>query len=108
MTDFVMKRLVVFVVLLGGTLAASSWAGQKSDTSAASTPDDRIVDQVRVRLAGDPDIRGGSLDVDSKDGVVVIKGRVDTEKDKAKATKVAKKVKGVKSVDNELSVGPPA
>jgi len=99
-----MKRLVVLVVLL----ASSSWAVQKLDTTTASTPDDRIVDQVRVRLAGDPDIRGGSLEVDSKDGVVVIKGRVDSEKDKAKATKVAKKVKGVKSVDNELSVGPPA
>ena len=102
--DFVMKRLIIFVVLL----ASSSWAGQKLDTTTASTPDDRIVDQVRVRLAGDPDIKGGTLEVNSKDGVVVIKGRVETEKDKAKATKVAKKVKGVKSVDNELSVGPPA
>ena len=42
-----------------------------------------------------------------KNGEVVIKGRVDTEKGKTKATKLAKKVKGVKSVDNELSVGPP-
>jgi osmotically-inducible protein OsmY len=43
-----------------------------------------------------------------KDGVVTIKGRVDTDKGKTKATKLAKKVKGVKEVDNELVVGPPA
>ena len=52
-------------------------------------------------------MKGGALDVTVKDGAVVIKGRVDTEKGKSKATKLAKKVKGVKSVDNELSVGPP-
>jgi osmotically-inducible protein OsmY len=45
--------------------------------------------------------------VSVKDGDVVIKGRVDTEKGKRKATHLAKKVKGVKSVDNQLSVGPP-
>ncbi len=79
-------------------------AGQ---TPAASTEDDRIVDQVRMRLAGDADVKGGALDVTVKDGEVVIKGRVDTEKGKNKATHLAKKVKGVKSVDNQLSVGPP-
>jgi osmotically-inducible protein OsmY len=39
--------------------------------------------------------------------VVKIAGRVTTEKGKSKATKLAKKVKGVKTVDNELTVGPP-
>ena len=73
----------------------------------ASTPDDRISDQVRMRLAGDPDVKGGADDVTVHDGVVTIKGRVDSEKGKNKATKLAKKVKGVKQVDNELQVGPP-
>ena len=83
-----------------------SWAtGQK--TAEASTNDDRIVDQIRMKLAGDQDVKGGALDVSAKDGDVVIKGRVDTEKGKSKATRLAKKVKGVKSVDNELEVGPP-
>jgi osmotically-inducible protein OsmY len=76
--------------------------GQKT----AST-DDRISDQVRMKLATDPDVKGGALDVTVADGVVTIKGRVDTDKGKSKATKLAKKVKGVKSVDNELEVGPP-
>ncbi len=53
-------------------------------------------------------MKGGALDVTVKDGVVVLKGRVDTEKGKTKATKLAKKVKGVKEVDNELTVGSPA
>jgi osmotically-inducible protein OsmY len=97
-----MKRLLAFALILGGTFAQSpSMAFQKSNT------DDRISDQVRMRLATDADVKGGALDVTVQDGVVVIKGRVDTEKGKNKATKLAKKVKGVKSVDNQLAVGPP-
>jgi osmotically-inducible protein OsmY len=99
-----MKRLLACLLLLAGTLAQSAFSGQQP---AVATEDDRIIDQVRMRLAGDPDVKGGALDVTVKDGEVVIKGRVDTDKGKSKATKLAKKVKGVKSVDNELSVGPP-
>jgi len=99
-----MKRLLVSLVLFAGAVAQPAFSAQKQ---SASTEDDRIIDQVRMRLAGDADVKGGALDVSVKDGDVVIKGRVDTEKGKSKATKLAKKVKGVKSVDNELSVGPP-
>ena len=100
-----MKRLLVSLVLFAGAVAQPVFSGQKPP---ASTDDDRIIDQVRMRLAGDADVKGGALEVTVKDGDVVIKGRVDTEKGKSKASKLAKKVKGVKSVDNELSVGPPA
>ncbi len=69
--------------------------------------DDRIIDQVRMRLTTDQDVKGGADEVTVQNGVVTIKGRVDSDRGKSKATKLAKKVKGVKSVDNELSVGPP-
>jgi hyperosmotically inducible periplasmic protein len=94
-----MKRLLAAALLIFSTLAA----GQK-----VSNSDDRISDQIRMKLATDPDVKGGALDVSVRDGVVTIKGRVDTDKGKSKATKLAKKVKGVKDVDNELQVGPPA
>jgi osmotically-inducible protein OsmY len=97
-----MKRLALLVVLGGVLLSPAFGAGQKPGA------DDRISDQVRMRLATDADVKGGALDVTVKDGVVTIKGRVDTDKGKTKATKLAKKVKGVKEVDNELVVGPPA
>jgi osmotically-inducible protein OsmY len=93
-----MRFFVAILVLLTGSFAAA----QKS-----VPPDDRISDQVRMKLATDPDVKGGALDVAVQDGVVTIKGRVDTDKGKQKATKLAKKVKGVKDVDNELVVGPP-
>ena len=66
--------------------------------------DDTIFDQVRLKLAGDPDVRGGALDVAVKDGVVTLKGRVDKESYKGRAEKLVKKVKGVKGVVNQLVV----
>ena len=77
-----------------------------SDKNAPPT-DDRIYDQVRMKLTDDPDVKGGALEVVVKEGTVKITGRVTTEKGKSKASKLAKKVKGVKNVDNELTVGPP-
>ena len=93
-----MKRFVAVCLFFTASFAVA----QKPANS-----DDRILDQVRMRLATDPDVKGGALDVSVHEGVVTIKGRVDTDKNKSKASKLAKKVKGVKDVDNELVVGPP-
>ncbi|MFL6352782.1 MAG: BON domain-containing protein [Bryobacteraceae bacterium] len=98
-----MKRFFVVVLLFGGVLGQAIFAANQK----ASNSDDRISDQVRMRLATDQDVKGGALDVFVKEGTVTIKGRVDTEKGKNRATKLAKKVKGVKDVDNQLTVGPP-
>lgn len=104
-----MKNLVGCCLLSAVSLLipASAAAQKPAAAAAVSTEDDRMLDQVRMRLAGDADVKGGALEVTVKDGAVVLKGRVDTEKGKNKATHLAKKVKGVKSVDNQLTVGPP-
>ena len=100
-----MKGFAAVVLFLA---AAAVWGTPMAQQkSAPGNPDDRISDQVRMRLATDADVKGGALDVSVKDGVVTIKGRVDTDKGRNRATKLAKKVKGVKEVDNELVVGPP-
>lgn len=72
----------------------------------APVNDDTIFDQVRLKLASDPDVRGGALDVQVKDGIVTLKGRVDKEGFKQRAEKLTKKVKGVKGVVNQLLVEP--
>ena len=71
---------------------------------AADKPvtDDSISDYVRLRLAGDADVKGGALTVDVKNGVVTIGGTVETPHQKDKAAKLAKKVKGVKQVVNNI------
>ena len=69
--------------------------------------DDFIYDQVRRKLANDPDVKGGALEVTVKDGVVTIKGMLEKEGQKSKAEKLASKTHGVKKVINEIRLGPP-
>ena len=73
-------------------------------TPALRADDDLIFDQVRQKLNNDPDVKGAKLQIDVKDGVVTLKGSVASEKYKAKAEKLTRKVAGVKDVVNQLTV----
>ena len=68
--------------------------------------DGELIDQVRVRLANDPEVGGLNIDVAVTQGAVTLTGKVRNDKQKIKAEKVAKKVKGVTSVDNRLVISP--
>jgi osmotically-inducible protein OsmY len=92
-----LPRLIAVLLLM--TLVLPMLTAQQKAGS-----DDAIFDTVRQRLASDPDVRGAALDVSVKDGVVTIKGRVHTEKGRKKATELTQKVKGVKSVENQLKL----
>ena len=74
--------------------------------AAADKPvsDDLIYDLVRQKLAGDQVVKGGALTVEVKNGAVTLGGNVQSEKQKAKAERLAHKVKGVKSVSNQIKV----
>ena len=94
MTRFV-AFLLSFVICLAPLFAQK---GAKNDGE--------IHDQVLIKLAGDQDVKGTGIDVDVKDGVVTLIGKVENDKIKSRAEKLAKHVKGVKSVVNQLTVGP--
>jgi hyperosmotically inducible protein len=73
---------------------------------AADKPvsDDLITNLVRIKLAEDSVVKGGALEVETKGGVVTLSGNVHSQKQKDKAEHLAHKVKGVKSVNNQLKV----
>ena len=85
--------LVVLLLLAGVRLAADK-----------PITDDTVYNQVRIKLADDPVVKGGGLQVDVKQGVVTLSGTVELEVQKEKAAKVAKKVKGVKEVINHIEL----
>ena len=85
--------LAVFFLLASACLAADK-----------KITDDYIYDTVRIKLASDQVVKGGGLKVDVKQGVVTLSGTVDQQNQKDKATKVARKVKGVKQVVNNIEI----
>jgi osmotically-inducible protein OsmY len=93
-----MNLKIFLPVILSLSLFGAALAAEKQ------TSDDAIYDYVRRKLASDPVVKGGGLQVDVKQGVVTLRGTVEDQKQKDKAAKLAKKVAGVKSVDNELQV----
>ena len=93
------KRFVTALVLMC-VFAASTLAANKP-------PDDNFIyDSVREKLSGDVTVKGATIDVDVKDGVVTLKGTVQDSQQKSKAENLVKKVKGVKSVVNNIQISP--
>ncbi len=90
------KLFAISMVLI--LLAAACLAADKP------VSDDVIYDQVRIKLAGDPVVKGGGFSVDVKQGVVTLAGVAETERQKDRAAKLAKKVNGVKQVINNIAV----
>ncbi|MGA2715148.1 MAG: BON domain-containing protein [Bryobacteraceae bacterium] len=76
---------------------------------AAAKPvsDDFLVDTIRQKLAADPVVKGGAIEVIAKDGTITLRGTVEEDKQKNKAEKIAKKVSGVKGVVNEIKLARP-
>jgi osmotically-inducible protein OsmY len=90
-------RIRIATWLLAGSLA---WLPAQTEP-----PRDAVLrDQVSLALALDPDVRGNAIVVEVKDGAVTLHGRVPNKKAREKATRLAKKIKGVKSVDNQLKL----
>src|ERR1700691_2340695 len=90
------KTLISFFVIFA--LAAGTLAAQKH------VSDDQIYDNVRRKLADDQVVKGGAMEVEVKDGVVTLRGKVEYGEQKIKAEKLTRKVSGVKQVDNQLVV----
>ncbi len=72
--------------------------------AGARIDDAQITTQVKTGLSTDKDLSAGQIDVDTKDGVVTLKGMAPTAAAKARAAEIARNVKDVKSVDNQLQV----
>jgi hyperosmotically inducible periplasmic protein len=69
--------------------------------------DSWLTAKTKIALYSDDRIKGGQVSVETVDGEVSLRGKVDSDDVKAAAASVAKAVEGVKSVRNDLQVVPP-
>jgi hyperosmotically inducible periplasmic protein len=74
------------------------------DTSVMD-PDVLISEQVKAALASNPDFGAVKVDVHSRDGEVTLRGQVPDPVARDRATEIARAVRDVKSVDNQLTLG---
>lgn len=90
--------------------AAMQSAGNKmeqgSQAAKEKIDDATITAQVSAGLAKDPDLSAIKIDVDTVNGSVTLNGPATTPAAKQRAETIASAVKGVTSVNNQLTVAP--
>lgn len=74
---------------------------------ACSKTDPGITTAVKTRFAADDTVKAYQINVDTKDGVVTLKGEVDTQAGKGRAIEVARNTEGVRDVVDALTVTTP-
>lgn len=103
------------------SVAAAPAAARRDDTRAMGAPsmslasaiasaapehndDASITREVNAAIAGDRELRRLKIDVDTENGIVTLSGPTPTASAKAHADEVARTVKGVVSVNNQLTL----
>jgi hyperosmotically inducible protein len=79
------------------TANATAKAGQVLDDGA-------ITAAVKAGILAEPGLKVLQIDVDTKDGRVMLTGSADSPANVSRAAQIASNVDGVKSVDNRLAV----
>ena len=70
--------------------------------------DSWVTSKTKIALFADERVKGTQVSVDTKNGVVHLRGKVDSNEAKSAAAEVAKGIEGAKSVKNDLQVVSPA
>jgi osmotically-inducible protein OsmY len=99
--------VLAFLALFMTALPLAFALDEKSP-AAKDRPDAWVAAKAKIVLWTDNDVEGSDIDVDVKDGVVILKGSAGTEAAKAEAERRVKALDGVKEVRNLVQIVPAA
>ena len=92
------------------TKDATKKGAEKTKDAVATTGevinDAWITSKISSDFVNEDTLKGSDINVDTKDHVVTLKGTVASAAGKARAEEIAKTTKGVKRVQNTLTIGP--
>ena len=99
--------LCTALVIGGALITGSAHAVNKADEKTPIT-DTWLTSKTKIALFADARVKGSEISVETSQGSVMIRGKVDSDEAKQAAEGIAKGIDGVKSVKNELQVVAPA
>lgn len=76
----------------------------KTESPGAYIDDSVITAKVKAAVLGDSSLKSAEINVETYKGIVQLSGFVSSRKDIDKAVKIAREVKGVTSVKNDMVV----
>jgi osmotically-inducible protein OsmY len=100
-TLFVALFLSIFAI----TMLVAGCAGDRYTRSSEEYIDDKSLNaRITSALNESPEYKLNRVSVQSFRGVVQLSGFVDTPDQRGKATEIAREVRGVKSVENNIAI----
>ena len=99
--------LCTALVVGGALITGSAHAVSKVDEKTPIN-DTWLTAKTKIALFADPRIKGSEITVETSQGSVMIRGKVDSDAAKQAAEAIAKGIDGVKTVKNDLQVVAPA
>jgi len=101
------KTTLAAVMMAAALLTATGCAVSRGqETVGAYVDDTGITTLIKARMAEDPTVSATSIGVETLNGVVLLSGFAKNTAEKNTAEAIAKGVKHVKSVRNEIAVRP--
>ncbi len=108
---FLMLCCFFLLALPVGVMGGQTTEKQNKSTgvtkAAVATDDATILATLKAKFAKAPSMKDATVEIAVKDGVVTLTGKAPTGRQKGTATRMAKAVAGVKSVENKLVVTNP-
>ena len=100
----VVAAIFASILVFGAAGCASDHNRRGVDETGAIVSDSWITTKVKSDLAVAKDVSATSIHVDTYEGVVTLSGKVKNQAEADKAVQVARGIKGVKSVVNNIQV----
>ncbi|MGZ8394645.1 MAG: BON domain-containing protein [Nitrospira sp.] len=101
--------LTLFTALvIGGAVITGSVTAADKATEKTPINDTWLTAKTKIALAADGRVKGRQIDVETTQGVVMLRGKVDSDAAKHAAGDITKLLDGVKSVKNDLEVVAPS
>ncbi len=100
------RYVLVFcaVLVLGGSLLTGLANARGSSDEKSAITDTWLTAKSKIALFADARVKGRQIDIKTKHGIVMLRGKVDTDAARQAAEEIVKGLDGVKSVKNELQV----
>lgn len=101
-------RAIAFAAIAGTTILAATGCAvvRKQETVGAYVDDAAITTSVKARFVDDKTVDAGAVNVQTLKGTVILAGFAKSAAEKSQAESIARNVKGVSAVRNELVVRP--
>ena len=99
--NFILRLLISFVLVVSVTSCAG---GKRYESTGEYLDDSAITTKVKTSILGDSKLSVFQVSVETFKGIVQLSGFVDSSQIAARAVELARTVRGVKSVNNNLIV----